>query len=471
MSEVFFDGRVILHCGDCLDVMATIPDNSIDAMPCDPPYGLGFMGRAWDHGVPGVQYWREALRILKPGGHLLASSGTRTYHRLASAIEDAGFEIRDMVAWMYGTGFPKSLDVSKAIDEHFFIEWLRSDDVRAVAYADEVKACRRIEDRDAQRQAVEKVESFWRELGGFSRRVVGEGETVKRMIPGAEQHKNGWEKNDGAVTTLQITEGATADAREWSGWGTGLKPGIEPFCLARKPLSEGTVAANVLRWRTGALNINASRIPGESTKRVNTAEMGYHGGNLADEYQTGSDLGRWPANVVHDGSDEVIAAFPANAGALAPVHKRNGDKTRNTYGSFKGDVDEAGSTFRGDSGSAARFFFSSKATKEDRAGSKHPTVKPVSLMEWSCALITPTGGTVLDPFAGTGTTGEAAYRGGFKSILIEKDTTSQDDIRRRMRMMAASPSARKVEMARAESQPEKIDHGPLFATMGDATDV
>lgn len=250
---------------DCLVGMKMYPDNSFDSVVCDPPYELGFMGKSWDStGIANsVELWREVLRVLKPGGHLLAFSGSRTYHRMTCAIEDAGFEIRDQIMWVYGSGFPKSMNVSKAI-----------------------------------------------ESGG------GRPEDIRRMQRGEAYEPSGRGRvnyDHGAASAMDGKPAAWSpssdDARQWEGWGTALKPAHEPICVARKPLI-GTVAANVLAHGTGALNIDGCRVAGESTRRSNTAEMGYHGGNLADSYETGSDAGRWPANLIHDGSDEVVALFP-----------------------------------------------------------------------------------------------------------------------------------------------------------------
>jgi len=335
------NGYLLVH-GDCIEVMRGMPDNSVDSIVTDPPYGLSFMGKKWDYDVPSEAIWRECLRVLKPGGHLLAFAGTRTQHRMAVRIEDAGFEIRDMIAWVYGSGFPKSLDVSKAIDK----------------------------------------------AAGAEREVIGDkmrpdGKTVLSARSAIDPAGEGWDRpwrHDPARTEAQgkLTAPATDAARQWEGWGTALKPALEPITVARKPMV-GTVAANVLEHGTGALNIDGCRIPGESTVRVNAAEMGYHGGNLASEYQTGSDAGRWPANLIHDGTE------PADL-----------------------------------LGEAARFFYCAKASKSDRgAENNHPTVKPTDLMRYLCRLVTPPGGVVLDPFMGSGSTGKAAVLEGFRFVGVD----------------------------------------------------
>lgn len=394
--------------GDCLESLRRMPDCSVDSIVTDPPYGLskgkkggsgdasmntsspagrsrvttggGFMGLAWDADVPPVEVWIECLRVLKPGGHLLAFAGTRTQHRMACRIEDAGFEIRDMIAWVYGSGFPKSLDVSKAIDK----------------------------------------------AAGVEREVIGTGKPVKRMIPGADQIEGGsWIKDNGREFVPTETAPATDAAREWDGWGSALKPALEPITLARKPL-DGTIAANVLKHGTGALNVDGCRVEGgerpliesRADSALNAFGDGLNGSRCAGTTATG----RFPANLIHDGSDEVIERFPSEAGAAAPVHRRNADKFRNTFRQFAGNVDEAGSTFHGDSGSAARFFYCAKASADDRgADNKHPTVKPNALMRYLCRLITPPGGTVLDPYLGSGSTAKAALEEGFSIIGMEID--------------------------------------------------
>jgi DNA modification methylase len=410
---------VTVHHGDSREVLKGFADASIDSVVCDPPYALvsigkrfgaenaapaqsgktgayarasaGFMGQKWDTGETAFDplFWVEVLRVLKPGGHLIAFSGTRTYHRLACAIEDAGFEMRDMIAWLYGSGFPKSHDVSKGIDR----------------------------------------------AAGAVREVVSEGKAVKRMIPGADQHKGGWEKTSGREFVPTVTAAATPEAAAWEGWGTALKPALEPIVLARKPLA-GTVAANVLQHGTGALNIDASRIgTGEGGQRQGEASAARR---YTDEGVTnfaptpgprgGDAKGRWPANVIHDGSEEVVGAFPETAsGGYPPAGGMR------SHGDVYGKPNERGeAVFGGSDGSAARFFYSAKADAADRCGSKHPTVKPVDLMAYLVRLVTPPGGVTLDPFAGSGSTGMACLREGFDCILIEREAQYVADIHRRL---------------------------------------
>lgn len=374
--------KPVLHLGDCLEVMKGIPDASVDSIVTDPPYGLSFMNRHWDYDVPSVEIWQECLRVLKPGGHLLAFAGTRTQHRMAVRIEDAGFEIRDMIAWVYGSGFPKSLDVSKAIDK----------------------------------------------AAGAEREILIERTNRSSFDPDA-QGGGGFQRG-----TIQITAPATDAARQWQGWGTALKPALEPVTVARKPLI-GAVAENVLTHGTGALNIDGCRVEHVTVGGGNLALNphlrshinGGNGGNIiAHEPErrvvTPNQSGRWPANLCHDGSDEVLAAFPdakGQQGVLTGAEPSS--KTADVFGQYAG---RSPSEPRGDTGSAARFFYCAKASKRDRGeGNNHPTVKPTDLMRYLCRLVTPPGGVVLDPFMGSGSTGKAAVLEGFDFIGIERDPT------------------------------------------------
>ena len=327
-----------LHLGGCLEVLATLPDNSVDSIVTDPPYGLSFMGKKWDYDVPSVAIWEQCLRVLKPGGHLLAFAGTRTQHRMAVRIEDAGFEIRDMIAWVYGSGFPKSLDVSKAIDK------------AAGAEREKVRVKPRPE---------------------TSGTMSGKADTR----PWIEKSRElGYHEVDGNIP-------ATPEAQQWEGWGTALKPALEPITMARKPLS-GTVAETVLQHGTGAINVDGCRVgtDGGTTRsdQAPYAESGWRTGHAVEPI----NAGRWPANIIHDGSNEAALALK----------------------------------------SGARFFYTAKAGKDDReTDNNHPTVKPTMLMAYLCRLVTPPGGTVLDPFMGSGSTGKAATVNGFRFIGIERD--------------------------------------------------
>ena len=383
----------MIYTGDCLDVLKTLPADSVDAIVTDPPYGLAFMGKKWDYDVPSEAIWRECLRVLKPGGHLLAFAGTRTQHRMAVRIEDAGFEIRDMIAWVYASGFPKSLDVSKAIDK----------------------------------------------AAGAEREVVG----IRKVSLSDLGQGSGWNALDTSSGQYNYTAPATPAARKWAGWGTALKPALEPITVARKPLI-GTVAENVLAHGTGALNVDGCRVAtGEALGRFNNART--EGSSYIVQREAGlidnsNGLGRWPANLIHDGSEEVVGLFPDTKGGTA-VRRNSGG---HTFGGIfpKPPMDDLG---YGDSGSAARFFYCAKASAKDRdegvagvAGgmsgrrdgsmgsitmrkNTHPTVKPTDLMRYLCRLVTPPGGTVLDPFMGSGSTGKAAMLEGFDFIGIERD--------------------------------------------------
>jgi site-specific DNA-methyltransferase (adenine-specific) len=388
MTPYYEHGGITIILGDCLERMAETAESSVDAMVTDPPYGLSFMGKAWDHGVPGVPFWTEALRVAKPGAHLLAFGGTRTYHRLACAIEDAGWEIRDCVMWVYGSGFPKSLDVSKAIDK----------------------------------------------AAGAERAVVG-------RVAGMGKQNPEWNGTAQGRTTnsfkpeYDATAPATDAARQWQGWGTALKPAWEPILVARKPLT-GTVAANVLAHGTGAINVDGCRVEGPKGVPASLSDTGIHGWRTGGEALVAKAevLGRWPANLIHDGSDEVLGLFPDSKGQQGFVGAKHGDRSSvNAYGDY---VPRPDTPPRGDSGSAARFFYTAKASGADRGNeawdalpllgepagefrNEHPTVKPLALMRYLCKLVTPPGGIVLDPFMGSGTTLLAAKHLGRKAIGIE----------------------------------------------------
>lgn len=349
-----------VHHGDCLEVLRTLADCSVDAVVTDPPYGLSFMGRKWDYDVPSVDVWAECLRVLKPGGHLLAFAGTRTQHRMCCRIEDAGFEIRDMIAWVYGSGFPKSLDVSKAIDKAAGAE------------------------------------------GG------------KGAVTGSIGSKRNSMAGDFAGGEYHEYLPATDAARQWQGWGTALKPALEPITVARKPLV-GTVAANVLAHGTGAINIGGCRVGDEVLPAHvrGLTRMGTFEG--AEGNWTPERNGRWPANLIHDGSDEVIGLFPWQESGSRQQGVRKGM-------GFHGADGDGGPAIEASAGSAARFFYCAKASGRDRGDANtHPTVKPTDLMRYLCRLVTPPGGVVLDPFMGSGSTGKAAALEGFRFIGIERE--------------------------------------------------
>ncbi|WP_236169744.1 DNA-methyltransferase [Pseudomonas atacamensis] len=408
--------------GDCLELLRQMPENSVDSIVTDPPYGLSFMGKKWDYDVPATEVWVECLRVLKPGGHLLAFAGTRTQHRMAVRIEDAGFEIRDMIAWVYGSGFPKSRNIGNDVDG-------------------------------------------------------------------------------------------------MDGWGTALKPSLEPITFARKPLI-GTVAANVIAYGTGALNIDACRVSptgerlgggdesGKSAKPEGWARpwmddaehVAAHNAKVTVNVDRASRLGRWPANLIHDGSPEVIAAFPNAPGQLAAASTSDTQRGgQNVYGNMKrgrGAEASASSENAGvvgfhmrpgarrlDSGSAARFFYCAKTSRKDRNegllssdapavakdatmrdcqtaewstrnGNSHPTVKPTDLMAYLLRLVTPAGGVALDPFMGSGSTGKAAMREGFQFIGCEIDE----------QYAAIARSRIEHEITRQQEQQAESDQLDLFGT-------
>lgn len=483
---------VIVHHGDCMAVMQAMLDDgaagTLDSVVCDPPYGLQFMGEDWDklwrnrrdadkkfiedkagtlaararklpdysnQAAPEqMQFWHQqwaelAFQLLKPGGYILAFSSSRTYHRLASAIEDAGFEVRDRIStlfsgdaaiarfidslspdqrdafmrvaaesefggellWVYGSGFPKNHDVSKAIDKYLKAE---------------------------------------REVVGEYRQTVATGGIY-----------------DNYAGTVKVTRPATPQAAQWEGWGTALKPAHEPIVVARKPMI-GQVAVNVMEHGTGALNIDACRIETDDapkTVRRNAKpdrSDGYRldkGGASQGDYL---EDGRFPANVAHDGSGDVLDAFAAfgdGKGAAAPVRGTEPSSVTNgIYGDFSGRTPGA---FYSDAGSAARFFYSAKADKHDRWGSKHPTVKPVDLMRWLVRMVTPPGGTVLDPFGGSGSTGIACLAEKLNAVLIEREAEYVADIRARIDHYTGD-GAHSASVKHRNSEKKGADDLPLF---------
>jgi len=419
------EDRYQLYHGNCLDVLREMPDSSIDAICTDPPYGLadhpprevaacltawlagkpykpkgkGFMGKTWDAWVPGPEVWRECLRVLKPGGHLLAFAGTRSMDLMSMAVRLAGFELRDsigwahdgggapLLAWTHGQGFPKSRDISKAID----------------------------------------LEAGVRGHDSVGFNVAGKSSGLG-VIRRPELHSD--------HPDYVKPQGITPEAQQWAGFGTALKPSWEPIILARKPLA-GTVAANVLKHGTGAINIDGCRVgTNDGLGRP------YGGGNkvygsygMERGTRTGDALtGRWPANLCHDGSDEVVGLFPQSTAGKETKERGKGGFWSPSTGT------PAGPQY-GDTGSAARFFYCAKANKKDRneglngETNNHPTVKPTDLMRYLCRLITPPGGTVLDPFLGSGTTGKASLLEGFNFIGIEMEETYLDIAKQRIQQV------------------------------------
>ena len=404
----------LLH-GDCLEQMKTLEDNSVDAIVSDPPYGISFMAKKWDYDVPSVEVWKEAMRVLKPGGHALIACGTRTQHRMVVNIEDAGFEIRDVVSWIYGQGFPKSQNISKAID-------------RAAGAEREVVGEKTTP--DGKPYSARTPNSS----GGYN------GECQHNSLAGKTKHDN------------NITAPATEAAKQWDGWGSALKPSVEFFTLCRKPLSEPTIAKNVLKWGTGGINIDGCRVEGAKpdTTRGASSKASSMAGKLGSQGRIVDDgKGRFPANLIHDGSQEVLELFPETK--PSKIQPRNqAPREAKSKGAEKARTGVMGHNDNG--GSAARFFYCAKASKKDRdegmegeekeCGVKndsgrgfsegdpykkvlkknnHPTVKPTALMAYLCRLITPPNGVVLDPYMGSGSTGKAAIREGFSFVGIELD--------------------------------------------------
>jgi DNA modification methylase len=351
---------VVLH-GNNIELLRDLPENSIDSIVTDPPYELGFMGKKWDSsGIAySVELWTECLRVLKPGGHLLAFSGSRTYHRMTVAIEDAGFEIRDQIMWVYGSGFPKSLDVAKAINKAAGVEY-------------EAKPASGV---------------------GFMNHT-----------------------DDGYNTTLnqlvQVGE-STDEAQQWSGWGTALKPAHEPIVMARKPI-EGTVANNVLKHGVGGINIDKCRVGTEGgtfkATKPEGVSHGIYGEGINGNVEIGKlDAGRFPANFIHDGSDEVVALTSDAARFFYCAKASKAERNAGLEGMPERRPDERNEVGMGtfaEKGVAIQSNF-------------HPTVKPLTLMRYLVRLVTPPNGTVLDPFAGSGTTLVAAVLENFNSVGME----------------------------------------------------
>ena len=481
----------ILH-GNNIDLLKTLPDNSVDSIVTDPPYGLSFMNKKWDYDVPSVELWQEVYRVLKHGGHVLSFGGTRTYHRMVVNIEDAGFEIRDQIMWLYGSGFPKSLNIGKAIDKRGGNNHLTQE------IGEKLKSAR-------ESRKITKNQADEMFCNGTTNYMWFEGRTDGIRLPDDESFTkicNQWEElkpyqdliksanreiigqYDGDMGGLggerlgqpngDITIAATESAKIWEGWGTALKPANEPICLARKPLSEKSIAENVLKHGTGGINIDGCRVNfqneedrKESTAKNQHADFGtkpmtnnnVYGDYSMIEPKNYDPQGRFPANVIHDGSDEVMECFPETKSV---TRQPTGNYILNPQTGWN-DNSMVDKTERGynDSGNASRFFYCAKASKSDRndgceklqgkyvaKGNQaqaelkrgnvdfenghyynkvelkqnfHPTVKPTELMRYLCRLITPPNGIVLDPFMGSGSTGKGAILEGFDFIGMELD--------------------------------------------------
>ena len=570
MSEPHFkDATVTLYAGDCLEILRELPDSSVDSVCCAPPYGLsntspqqvadtlvrwvngdrdyiptgsGFMGRPWDAFVPPVAVWDECLRVLKPGGHVLAFAGSRTHDLMTLALRLAGFEIRDSVAWLYGSGFPKSLDVSKAIDK------ARTEDRAPVDAVRSWLNARRL-DAGLSHDAVNKHFGHASNGGGSSSAWMtnptskslptwDQWQTLKALfVFGDEMDAEVWRLNgrkgkpgdnfesrevlsevvrevkggswaDNAATgryslgekVIRDTAPATPDAEHWQGWGTALKPAFEPIVMGRKPLA-GTVAANVLAHGTGALNIDgcrtgytsdadkASARPGGKATSLNgalagkaqtcetpstaaptkesstTSETGPaltapSSLNPRTEFKVEQGAGRWPANVILDESQAAELDLMSGESVSKRSAGRQTPKSgTDAYGEFAGTDNEAG---HDDTGGASRFFYVAKADSSERVrvdGIAHPTVKPLSIMRWLVRLVTPPGGTVLEPFAGSGTTVEACILEGFRCIAIEREAEYLPLIQQRIHRRRDPVAAVKATG----------DDGGLFDLLGEAT--
>ena len=356
-AKVFF--------GSCLDVLPTFADNSVDAIVTDPPYELGFMGKSWDNsGIAyNVDVWRECLRVLKPGGHILAFGGSRTWHRLAVAIEDSGFEMRDSIAWLYGSGFPKSHNISKAIDK----------------------------------------------LHGAEREVIGRNPNSREN---ATKDNTLYESGTVGKTDF-ITEANTDDAKQWDGWGTALKPAFEPIVVGRKPLV-GTIAQNVLEWGVGGINIDATRI-GTETVTINTFDNGAKpfGDAIGEPFTSRESVGRWPANIILDEYTAELLDEQSDASRFFYVAKAS-KKDRNE------GLEELPEVRHADRNLTDGVGGDNPRNRTNQAKQNfHPTVKPTALMQYLVRLVTPPNGTVLDPFTGSGSTGKAAILEGFSFIGVE----------------------------------------------------
>ena len=396
----------IIH-GDCIQKLKELNDNSIDSIVTDPPYGLSFMGKKWDYDVPSQEIWEECYRVLKPGGHLLSFAGSRTYHRMAIRIEDAGFEIRDQIMWIYGSGFPKSMNIGLQLDKKLGNE----------------------------RELVERPKSEQR--------------------PNADKNRD--KNKDVGGFAMSDNKYKSVGNSEWEGWGTALKPAHEPIVMARKPLSEKTVVDNVLEWGTGGINIDGSRIGTEQrTYKGMSSKKPEGAGTFRDDNWIPKDIentveGRFPANLIFD--EEAGKILDEQSGISKSTGGRSGNKEgvgqNGIYNQYKGEVRDENPGL-GDIGGASRFFYCPKAQKKDRnegldiveqknnrpigtaftkddnlfdqkVNNFHPTVKPTDLMAYLVRLVTPKGGVVLDPFMGSGSTGKACVREGMDFIGIERE--------------------------------------------------
>lgn len=384
-----------LMLGDNLKSLKELPSNFVDSIVTDPPYGLSFMGKKWDYEVPSVEFWKEVYRVLKPGGHILSFGGTRTYHRMVVNIEDAGFEIRDQVMWIYGSGFPKSHNIGKAVDK----------------------------------------------IQGNEREFVGE-------HPCKNNHTSQ------SLNTRTTHNDYTKGTSPYEGWGTALKPANEPICVARKPLSEKTIADNVLKWGTGGINIDGCRIGNEVLTHKGCGSANNFIGGSFEKGSTGdveyTNEGRFPANIIFDESAAELLDKQSGISKSTKAFMSVPDITGGSYVGYKGATDKKTERGHNDKGGASRFFYVAKVSKKERnlglddsfdketkgyrpgealggqqidviKKNTHPTLKPINLMTYLCRLVTPVGGIVLDPFMGSGSTGISAMLEGFDFIGMEMD--------------------------------------------------
>ena len=468
-----------IYQGDCLKVMKDIDDNSIDSIITDPPYGLSFMGKKWDYNVPSIEVFEEMLRVTKPGGTALIFAGSRTQHRMACNIEDAGWILKDCIMWMYGSGFPKSLNIGKAVDKANGRKW--EDRIELNTYIKECRVSAGISRKDLNalfkyKDGVEHWERVDKHGANVIRKfdyiklkpLIGMDNRFDSFVDRIEAEREVIGKHNTDMGGLggerlgekggDITIASTDQAKQYEGWGTALKPALEPITVARKPLSEKTVAQNVLKWGTGGINIDGCRVELNGDKKTsggckgNTDPVNI---NLTVNPKENNSIGRFPANLIHDGSEEVEAVFPDTKSG-----KDKTDTPTSSNSGFTGHGMRGPHCNHGDSGSASRFFYCAKTSKKERnAGcdnlsnkqtwasqdkrennsfdvfesdgrpktlnkNNHPTVKPIALMRYLCRLITPKNGIILDPFMGSGTTGIAAELEGFDFVGIELEEES-----------------------------------------------
>lgn len=404
--------------GDNRELITEVESNSMDAIVTDPPYGLGkepdavqmlidwvqsghhevrgkgFMGKPWDAFVPQPKFWAECFRVLKPGAYLVSFGGTRTFDLISLGLRLAGFEYRDTIMWVYGTGFSKSMDISKAMDKHLGVE----------------------------REVLSTLPAGHGPLKTGHVNASGGGMSI-----GTDRSPE-----------INVTEPTSDEAKEWAGWGTALKPAYEPILIFRKPL-EGTVCQNVLKWGVGGINIDGSRVPlhpgddakktvrqGRATASVMTNKTSGYG---IDDNAGPSQSGRFPANFIHDGSEEVLENFPHTKSGKSDGFK--GEHTAKIFGEFANNRIDPENVY-GDQGSSARFFYCAKATQAERKGSKHPTIKPKALIDYLVKMVSKEGHTILDPFGGPGTTYEVCLESGRQCVIMERDEESIKDIKARI---------------------------------------